>query len=335
VIVHTEQHYDHELSEIFLDQLELPEPDYRLSVGSGDHGTQTARALEGVERVVKSERPMALVVAGDVNSTLAAALAAVKQHVPVAHVESGLRSFDRSMPEEINRIVVDQLSRWCFTHSPEAEDNLMHEGVEKDRVYFVGNTMIDTLVRMQERVRQSTIHGDLDVRPEKYVLVTLHRPSLVDGELLGYSLECLARLARKIPVVFPMHPRTKRHVPGGFSAPGLTLTDPVGYVDFLALETHATAVVTDSGGVQEETTFLGVPCFTLRTTTERPITITQGTNKLLGLEPSAMEAVLDLLPSEPKLGRSTPPAGWDGQAAWRVADVLENELVDCVGDTSQ
>jgi UDP-N-acetylglucosamine 2-epimerase (non-hydrolysing) len=324
LVVHTGQHYDRELSDIFFEELGLPRPDYALGIGSGDHGAQTARAWEGIERVLKENRVDLVVVAGDVNSTLAGALAGIKCDVPVAHVESGLRSFDRSMPEEINRLLVDQVSRWCFIHSPEAETNLVREGVEPDRIHNVGNTMIDTLVRMRGRIGESDVHDRLGIKHGQYVLVTLHRPSLVDGALLSRTLESLARLARTIRVVFPVHPRTRANIPLRFRAPNLLLIDPVGYIDFVALETHATAVITDSGGVQEETTFLQVPCFTLRATTERPITLEQGTNTLLGLDPEAVKGVPELLASAPV--PSEPPTGWDGNAAGRLAGVLAEDL---------
>src|SRR4051812_16177567 len=253
VIVHTEQHYDPEMSEIFFGNLALPEPDYFLGVGSGTHGAQTARALEGIERVIEVESPDALVVAGDVNSTLAAALAAAKLAIPVAHVESGLRSYDRSMPEEINRIVADRFARWCFTHSPEARDNLLAEGVPAENIHFVGNTMIDSLVRCEDQIRGSRIHHRIGVRPGAYVLVTLHRPRLVDGPLLDEAMSSLAVLSKRIPVVFPLHPRTLAKLRLPAVAKGLHLVRAQSYLDFLALELSATAVVTDSGGVQEET----------------------------------------------------------------------------------
>ena len=324
LVVHTGQHYDRELSDVFFAELGLPRPDYALGIGSGDHGAQTARAWEGIERVLKENRVDLVVVAGDVNSTLAGALAGIKCDVPVAHVESGLRSFDRSMPEEINRLLVDQISRWCFIHSPEAETNLVREGVGPDHIHNVGNTMIDTLVRMRGRIGESDIHDLLGIKRGQYILVTLHRPSLVDGALLVRTLESLARLARTIRVVFPVHPRTRAKIPPRFRAPNLLLIDPVGYIDFLALETHATAAITDSGGVQEETTFLQVPCFTLRANTERPITLVQGTNTLLGLDPEAVEGVPELLASAP--APSEPPTGWDGNAAGRLAEVLAEDL---------
>lgn len=321
VLVHTGQHYDRALSEIFFEELGLPAPDHTLGVGSAEHGAQTARALERIERVLLAERPSAMVVAGDVNSTLAGALAAAKQNVPIAHVEAGLRSFDRTMPEEINRVLVDQVSTWCFTHSPEAHDNLVREGVDSSRIHPVGNTMIDTLVRLRPRLATSPILDRLRLSTRGYVLVTLHRPSLVDGELFNVALHNLAALAETIPVVFPVHPRTQARIPAGFSAPRLQLIEPVGYLDFLALEEHARAVLTDSGGVQEETTFLRVPCFTLRASTERPVTVTHGTNELLGLDPQAIAQIagrLDARPAVPLVA----PVGWDGRASERLADVL-------------
>ena len=321
VLVHTGQHYDAEMSEIFFVELGLPEPDYLLGVGSGTHGAQTARALERLESVFTELQPRAVVVPGDVNSTLAAALAAAKLGIPVAHLEAGLRSFDRSMPEELNRLLVDQLSRWCFIHSPEAADNLEREGIGEERVQFVGNTMIDTLVSLRPRIDSSLVHDDLGLEPQRYLLVTLHRPGLVDGPLLEPVMSSLAAVARELPVVFPMHPRTRARLPRELaSAPGLQIVDPVGYVDFLALEALAAGVLTDSGGVQEETTYLGVPCFTLRENTERPITITRGTNSLLGLRPETITGIPGLL-ARPAAPRDA-PHGWDGRASTRVADVL-------------
>jgi UDP-N-acetylglucosamine 2-epimerase (non-hydrolysing) len=322
VTLHTEQHYDRGLSEIFFEELGLPAPDHALGVGSGSHGRQTALALERIEEALMRERPDLVIAAGDVNSTLAAGLAAVKLGIPVAHLEAGLRSFDRTMPEEINRLLVDQISDHCLIHSPEARENLLREGIGEERIAFVGNTMIDTLVRMRPRAERSRIHEQLGVERGNYLLVTLHRPALVDGPLLEEVLDRLAALSRLCPVIFPLHPRTRRqlrHEPAG-----LQLVDPVGYVDFLALEAHAKGVVTDSGGVQEETTFLGVPCFTLRDNTERPVTVTQGTNTLLGLRPEALDEVPELLVRAVRPLR--PPQGWDGRAAERVAGVLAGEV---------
>jgi UDP-N-acetylglucosamine 2-epimerase (non-hydrolysing) len=329
VLVHTGQHYDAEMSAVFFEELGLPEPDYLLGVGSGTHAVQTARALERLEAVLTELQPCAVVVPGDVNSTLAAALAAAKLGIPIAHLEAGLRSFDRAMPEELNRVLVDQLSRWCFIHSPEAATNLAREGIGEERTQFVGNTMIDTLVSLRPRIDGSRVHADLGLERGRYLLVTLHRPALVDGPLLDPVMRALSEVARELPVVFPMHPRTRARLPRGLaSAPGLQIVDPVGYVDFLALETFARGVLTDSGGVQEETTFLGVRCFTLRDSTERPVTVTQGSNRLLGLRPETITEIPGWL-ERPAVALDA-PQGWDGKASKRVADVLLAELSEPV-----
>jgi UDP-N-acetylglucosamine 2-epimerase (non-hydrolysing) len=333
VIVHTGQHYDHEMSDIFLSELDLPKPDHWLGVGSGGHGAQVGRALERVEHVLLSETPQIVVVAGDVNSTLAGALAAVKLGVPVAHVEAGLRSFDRTMPEEINRILTDQVARWCFIHSPEAEENLIREGVKPDRIHFVGNTMIDTLTRLRPQIEASDVHARLGIESGEYVLVTLHRPALVDGPLFDQALAALVRLSSEMPVVYPVHPRARARVGTVADAPHLRLIDAIGYVDFVALEMRATAVVTDSGGVQEETTYLRVPCFTLRDSTERPITLTEGTNRLLGLDINSLKNLPSLLATSPI--PLSQPHGWDGSAGDRTAEVLALALEGAPGEESQ
>jgi UDP-N-acetylglucosamine 2-epimerase (non-hydrolysing) len=321
-IVHTGQHYDRLMSEVFLEELGVPAPDHMLEVGSGSHAQQTARVMERLEPVLAEERPDLVVVPGDVNSTVAAALTAAKLQIPVAHIEAGLRSFDRTMPEELNRIVTDQLADQLFTHSPEAEDNLHAEGVPAERVHLVGNTMIDTLVALEGRFRAADAAARLGVEPGGFVLVTLHRPALVDGPLLSETIERLAALGREMPVVFPVHPRTRAMMESIDSEhPGLLLCDPLGYLDFLSLLADAGAVLTDSGGIQEETTYLGVPCFTLRDNTERPITITSGTNTLLGLDPSAIAQIPEALNQQPA-GRSEPPPLWDGYAAERIAEVI-------------
>jgi UDP-N-acetylglucosamine 2-epimerase (non-hydrolysing) len=317
-LIHTGQHYDRELAGSFVEALDLPRPAHELGVGSGTHAEQTARTLERIERVLTDDPPDLVLVPGDVNSTLGAALAAVKLGIPVGHVEAGLRSFDRSMPEEVNRLLVDQISRWCFTHSPEARENLLREGVGPDRIHAVGNTMIDTLVRLRPAIAGSTVHERLGLERGRYLLVTLHRPALVDGPLFPRALEALARVADALPVVYPVHPRARSRA--AVQAPGLRLVAPVGYVDFLALEASAAGVLTDSGGVQEETTFLGVPCFTLRDNTERPVTVSLGTNHLLGLRPEAIEELPALL-RRPRSAQA-PIEGWDGHAASRIADVL-------------
>ncbi len=324
-IVHTGQHYDRLMSEVFLEQLGVPAPDHMLEVGSGSHAQQTARVIERLEPVLAEERPDLVVVPGDVNSTLAAALTAAKLQIPVAHVEAGLRSFDRTMPEELNRVLTDQLSESLFIHSPEASDNLHAEGVPAERIHLVGNTMIDTLVALEGRFRAAGTAARLGVEPGAYALVTLHRPALVDGPLLGETVTRLGALAREMPVVFPVHPRTRKMMESlDAEHPGLLLCEPLGYLDFLSLLADAGAVLTDSGGIQEETTYLGIPCFTLRANTERPITLTAGTNTLLGLDPAAITQIPSALASRPP-GRPQPPPLWDGHAANRIADIVTGE----------
>jgi UDP-N-acetylglucosamine 2-epimerase (non-hydrolysing) len=321
VIVDTGQHYDRIMSSIFIEELGVPAPDHVLGVGSGTHAVQTARVMERIESVIEAERPDLVMVPGDVNSTLAVALVAVKLGVPLAHLEAGLRSFDRTMPEEINRIVADQFSDYLFIHSDEATENLRAEGIASHRIHFVGNTMIDTLVAMEARFRDLKAAAQLGLTAGGYLLVTLHRPALVDGPLLAHVLTELSAIARELPVVFPAHPRTRKMMAGMSIDPGVQVVDPVGYLEFLSLEADAAAVLTDSGGVQEETTYLGVRCFTLRDNTERPVTVRAGTNTLLGLDPSRISEIL------PALGVATPvpespPPGWDGHAADRVAAVI-------------
>jgi UDP-N-acetylglucosamine 2-epimerase (non-hydrolysing) len=323
VIVHTGQHYDRLMSEVFLEELGVPAPDHMLEVGSGTHAQQTARTMERLEPVIEAERPDLLVVPGDVNSTLAAVLTATKMDVPVAHVESGLRSFDLSMPEEVNRIVADRFASHLFLHSQEAIGNLRAEGIAQERMHFVGNTMIDTLVALRERIAAAGTAARLDLSPGSYLLVTLHRPALVDGPLLAETVAQLSHLAREMPVVFPVHPRTRKmmEAAGGETPENLMLIEPLGYLDFLSLLTDARAVLTDSGGIQEETTFLGVPCFTLRANTERPVTVELGTNTLLGLDPAAIAEIPATLASRPAAPPKPPPL-WDGHAAERIADIL-------------
>jgi UDP-N-acetylglucosamine 2-epimerase (non-hydrolysing) len=325
-IVHTGQHYDRLMSEVFLEQLGVPAPDHMLEVGSGSHASQTARTMERLEPVLSEESPDLVVVPGDVNSTLAAALTAVKMGISVAHVESGLRSFDMTMPEEVNRIVADRFASHLFLHSEEAIANLRAEGIADERMHFVGNTMIDTLVALEDRFRAARAADRLGVSPGSYVLVTLHRPALVDGPLLAETVGRLASMAREMPVVFPVHPRTRKMMESVDSEhPGLSLVEPLGYLDFLSLLADAGAVLTDSGGIQEETTYLGIPCFTLRDNTERPVTIRAGTNTLLGLDPAAIAGIPAAL-AERGDGPSEPPPLWDGRAAERIADVIVGDV---------
>jgi UDP-N-acetylglucosamine 2-epimerase (non-hydrolysing) len=325
-IVHTGQHYDRAMSQVFFEELGVTPPDHMLEVGSGSHALQTARTMERLEPVLAEERPELVVVPGDVNSTLAATLTAVKMGIPLAHVESGLRSFDRTMPEEVNRIVADEFAEYLFLHSEEAVENLRAEGIAEERMHFVGNTMIDTLVALEERFRAAGAAAQHGVEPGSFLLVTLHRPALVDGELLPETVQQLAALAREMPVVFPVHPRTRKEMEEVYSEhPDLQLCEPLGYVDFLSLLADAGAVLTDSGGIQEETTYLGIPCFTLRDNTERPVTIRSGTNTLLGLDPAAIASIPTALAERPAQ-RPEPPPLWDGHAAERIADVLDQGL---------
>lgn len=326
VFVDTGQHWDEAMAGSFFAELGLPRPDESLATGAGTHAQQTGRMLAAVADVLVARRPDAVLVYGDTNSTLAGTLAAAKLNIPVAHVEAGLRSFDRRMPEEINRIVADEFSELLLVHCQEAIDNLRREGIEDHRIHFVGNTMIDSLVAFEPRFRALEAATRLGLHPDDFLLVTLHRPALVDGPLLREVMDRLCTVAKQLPVVFPVHPRTRKML-GGFDAPaGLLLTEPLGYLEFLSLEADAAAVLTDSGGVQEETTFLGVPCFTLRDSTERPVTIRVGTNTLLGLDPSR----IDDIPSGLRRisGTQEPPPLWDGAAAERVAESTTLALSD-------
>jgi UDP-N-acetylglucosamine 2-epimerase (non-hydrolysing) len=324
VMVHTDQHYDHMMSQVFLEELGVPEPTHRLGVGSGSHAQQTARVMERLEPIIEEEQPDVVIVPGDVNSTLAATLVAAKLTIPVPHVESGLRSFDRTMPEEINRVVADALAEHLFVHSDEAVANLRAEGIAPERIRFVGNTMIDSLVAVEPRLRELDAAARHGVTPGDFLLVTLHRPALVDGDLLAAAVQQLNAVAREMPVVFPVHPRTRARVDALGLETGFRLVEPVGYLEFLSLEASAAAVLTDSGGVQEETTYLGVPCFTLRDNTERPVTVRCGTNTLLGLAPERIADIVSLLVAPS--AESPAPEGWDGRAAERLVDALVHDL---------
>ncbi len=340
-LVHTGQHYDQAMKEDFFDQLGIPTPDVDLGVGSGSHAWQTAEIMQRFEPVMLAERPDAVLVVGDVNSTIACALVAVKEHVPVIHVEAGLRSFDRSMPEEINRILTDQLSDLLFTTERAGAENLKVEGIPASRVHYVGNVMIDTLMANLERAAtpEAVIGAhapELAQRIEDagYSLLTLHRPSNVDDpEVLGGLVDVLLELAAKVPVVFPVHPRTRARLEDSGLLTRLAdnadvaLLPPLPYLDLLGLMRGARYVLTDSGGIQEETTALGVPCVTLRENTERPITVAEGTNEIVGTSSARIrEVVADILASGGKSGRV--PEFWDGRAAHRIAAVIGQWLAD-------
>lgn len=319
-IVHTGQHYDANMSDVFFQQLGIPAPDINLAVGSGSHAQQTAEIMARFEGVVLDRRPDIVLVYGDVNSTVAAALVCAKLRLRVGHVEAGLRSFDRAMPEEINRLVTDQLSDLLFTPSDDGDANLAREGIAKEKVHLVGNVMIDSLVRL---LPEAVKHGRNGF-PERYALVTLHRPSNVDnGEALSGILRSLLDVSKDLTVLFPAHPRTRQRLAAfGMDPQQLRLLDPAPYIEFLNLQRNATVVITDSGGIQEETTYLRVPCLTLRENTERPVTVSLGTNILVGQDAGKLRSELsNILEGKAKQG-AIPPL-WDGRAAERIADILE------------
>ncbi|MBD0290893.1 MAG: UDP-N-acetylglucosamine 2-epimerase (non-hydrolyzing) [Thermoleophilia bacterium] len=328
VLVHTGQHYDDPMSQVFLDELGVGDPDRFLGVGSGSHAQQVARVLQRLEPIVLEEEPHLVLVPGDVNSTLGAALVAAKLGIPLGHVEAGLRSFDRTMPEEVNRIVADALSDFLFTHSPEARENLLHEGRPANAIHEVGNTMIDTLVAMRGRIEAERAPERHGLEPGTYLVVTLHRPALVAGPLLAEALAALTDVSRELDVVFPAHPRTAAamHAFGlGVDGTRVRVLEPLGYLEFLGLLSQAAAALTDSGGIQEETTYLGIPCFTLRANTERPVTVELGTNVLLGLAPARIREIPALIDAARRRRTSVPPL-WDGEAARRIVDVLAARL---------
>src|SRR5882724_5380032 len=318
-LIHTGQHYDTSMSDVFFQQLEIPAPDANMGLGSGSHARQTADIMSGLEPIVLERKPDLVLVYGDVNSTVAAALVCSKLQIKVGHVEAGLRSFDRGMPEEINRLVTDQLADLLFTPSEDGDQNLAREGIPVGKVYRVGNVMIDSLVRLLPVAIEKKLNG----LPDRYVLVTLHRPANVDDErTLKGILECLLELNSQLKVVFPVHPRTRKRIADfGIDVSKLNLLEPLPYIEFLSLQRRATVVVTDSGGIQEETTYLNVPCLTLRSNTERPVTVTVGTNILVGQDGATLRAELKkVLEGKPKQG--TVPPLWDGRAGQRIAEIL-------------
>ncbi|MGD8466454.1 MAG: UDP-N-acetylglucosamine 2-epimerase (non-hydrolyzing) [Anaerolineae bacterium] len=327
-LLHTGQHYDAQMSTVFFEELGLPEPDVYLGVGSGSHAWQTAQVMLAFETVCQDLKPNLVIVVGDVNSTLACALTAAKLWIPVAHVEAGLRSLDRRMPEEINRVVTDSLADLLFTTSRDADENLKCEGIDPSRIHFVGNVMIDSLLQHRQRAAKSRVLDRLGIVSRNYALLTLHRPSNVDDpQILSGILSALEALQTQLPIVFPVHPRTRKNLRAfGLldwvqDMVDLRCTDPLGYLDFLCLMDHARLVLTDSGGVQEETTILGVPCLTLRENTERPITISEGTNQVVGSSPERiLEASMAVLEGGGKAGQI--PELWDGRAAERIIQVV-------------
>ncbi len=333
LLVHTGQHYDKGMSELFFGDLHIPKPDVNLEVGSASHAVQTGDIMRAFEPVCLREKPDWVVVVGDVNSTIACALVAVKLGIKVAHVEAGLRSGDRAMPEEINRILTDAISDLLFVSEPSGLTNLRREGIPDDRVYHVGNVMIDTLMKARSRAEESTILTQLGLTPRRYAVMTLHRPSNVDDvRVFSGILDAMKTITAHMPVVFPIHPRTRHSLAKlGLQdrvdqLPGLRLVEPLGYLDFMKLTVHSAVVLSDSGGIQEETTILGVPCLTLRDNTERPITISEGTNRLTGSDPEAILAAFADVVRERNFAPKI-PALWDGTAAERIVDIIMTESV--------
>ncbi len=333
ILVHTGQHYDERMSHLFFEQLGIPRPDVNLEVGSGSHAVQTAEIMKRFEPVVCEQQPDAVVVVGDVNSTIACALVAAKLHVPTAHVEAGLRSFDRAMPEEINRVLTDAIGDLLFVSEPSGLANLEAEGVPAEKIHFVGNVMIDTLLASLEKARSSPVLDDLGLAPKGYAAMTLHRPSNVDDrETFGRVFGAVREIAGEMPVVFPAHPRTRKNMEqfgyfdeSGGGLGGVRIVEPLGYLDFLRLMAEARVVLTDSGGIQEETTILKVPCLTLREGTERPVTVDVGCNRIVGTDPERIRSAFrEVMATE---GFTCPaPEKWDGHAAERIADVLIQRL---------
>jgi UDP-N-acetylglucosamine 2-epimerase (non-hydrolysing) len=334
MLLHTGQHYDRQMSQLFFEELGLPKPDLDLQVGSASHGEQTGQIMIRFEPLLKQEKPDLVMVFGDVNSTVAASLCAAKMGIAVAHVEAGLRSFDRTMPEELNRIVTDHLSDYLFITEPSAQKNLLKEGLPQEKIFFVGNVMVDTLLKHKERAQKLNISQKLGLTPRGYALLTLHRPSNVDDpQTLVNILGAVWEVGKRLPIVFPCHPRTRAQLPAlAERLPWLKrddmtnerrviITEPLGYLEFLSLMNCARLVLTDSGGIQEETTVLNVPCLTLRENTERPITVEQGTNILVGNHRDRLLAAAEKALSDGEHEGRIPEL-WDGQAAERIAEIL-------------
>ncbi len=332
MLVHTGQHYDERMSDLFFRQLGIPKPDVNLGIGGGSHAVQTAEIMKSFEPVILEHKPAAVLVVGDVNSTIACGLVAVKLGVKLIHVEAGLRSGDRTMPEEINRVLTDAISDLLFCTEHSGVDNLLREGVPKEKVHLVGNVMIDTLLKNRSKAEQSTILSDLSLTPGGYAVLTLHRPSNVDDPaVFGRLLDALEVVQRDLPLVFPIHPRTRNNLAAGAlgsrvaGMKNLRMIDPAGYLDFLKLTSSAKLVLTDSGGIQEETTILKVPCITMRENTERPITCEMGSNRLVGTKPESILAAYHDVMSGRGRECQIPPM-WDGKAAQRIAETIVREL---------
>ncbi len=327
-LIHTGQHYDYSMSKIFFDQFSIPEPDYHLEIGSGTHGYQTARVLEKLEKLFIQDQPDMIVVLGDVNSTLAAALAAVKLHIPIAHIESGLRSFDMRMPEEVNRILTDHISDYLFVTEPAGCDNLLKEGIAEEKIHMVGNIMIDALVSVMPQINKSDVMTNLNLSPGKYAIVTLHRPVNVDSyDKLKKVQEIIKIASHTKVVVFPIHPRTRasllKHclMDDFLAISNLRIIEPLGYIDFMKIVNESTYIMTDSGGIQSETSYLGVPCITLREATEHLITLAEGTNKLTGLDVDKVAAAI-INAEKFKLKEYSIPKMLDGKTSERIVNVI-------------
>lgn len=331
LICHTGQHFDAKMSEVFFEQLEMPKPHFFLGIGGGSHAEQTAKIMMEFEKIVLSEKPDLVIVVGDVNSTMACTVVTSKLGVKTAHVEAGLRSFDREMPEEINRLVTDVLADYLFTTEEKAHQNLLREGISNDKIFFCGNVMIDSLVHFLPKIEKSTIMAQLGLEPGKFILCTFHRPSNVDSQAsLTQLVGLLNSLGSERKVVFPIHPRTSNNLKkfglDSNLSSNLILTDPIGYLDFLNLTKHAELIVTDSGGVQEESTWLGVQCITVRDNTERPVTVDVGTNQLIGTDLTKVwDASLKILQGYKKEGGI--PYLWDGKAAERITEIVVNRIL--------
>lgn len=336
-LVHTGQHYDAAMSDVFFTDLGMPRPDHFLGVGSGSHAEQTAKVMVELEKVLLAKKPALVVVAGDVNSTMAGAIDCAKLRIPCAHVEAGLRSYDWAMPEEVNRVVTDRICEILLTPSRDGDENLLREGTPKERIFFVGNTMIDSLLTHLPRAKETPTLRELGLEAGQYAVLTLHRPSNVDDPAtFSRLLDGIQSVERRLPIVFPVHPRTRKQLETfGLGArlgamKGLRLVEPLGYLEFLALTSQARLVLTDSGGIQEETTALSIPCLTLRENTERPITITEGTNVLCGTDPEVIRREAErALGDDGRRGRV--PEGWDGKASDRIADVFQRFLAARAG----